>query len=120
MAEDLTNFRLSTYANAVADKLVQTGFFDYATTAAKFALGYTIKYHYDDFDPASYQITDSGGSNYNVGSLDSDGQIAVLIKALYPQTTVPYQYMRALIVFGLTELGEKEEQEGIHAISAFL
>lgn len=37
MAEDLTNFRLSTYANAVADKLVQTGFFDYATTAAKFA-----------------------------------------------------------------------------------
>ena len=112
MAEDLVNFRLSTYANEIADKFVQTGYFDYVITVAKFALGYTLKYYFDEFDPVKYQIPDNGGSNYSVGSLDSDGQLAALIKALYPETTTPYQYMRALIIFGLTKLGEKIEQEG--------
>jgi len=120
MAEDLINFRLSTYANEVAEKFVETGYFDYATTVAKFALGYTIKNYFHEFNPATYQIPDAGGSNYNVGSFDSDGQLAALIKALYPQTTTPYQYMRALMIFGLTKLGEKWEREGFQSVGAFL
>lgn len=120
MAGDLTNFRLSSEANAVADKFVDTGYFDYAITVAKFALGYTLKNYFDEFNPATYQVTDGGGSNYSVGSLDSDGQLASLIKALYPETTTPYVYMRALINFGLIKLGEKVEKEGIQSISSYL
>ncbi len=120
MAEDLINIRLSLNANGVADKLVATGKFDYAATAAKFALAYALKYHFDDIDPATYVVSDGGGSNYNVGSFDSDGQLALLLKAVYPQTTTPYLYARALMVFGLDKLGEKMEQEGFQSVSAFL
>ena len=120
MAEDLVNIRLSLHANDIADKLVATGYFDYAATAAKFALAYALKNHFNEIDPASYVVPDTGGSNYNVGSFDSNGQLATLLKALYPQTTTPYLYARALMVFGLIKLGERIEQEGLHSISAFL
>ena len=120
MSEDLKNIRLSRYALEVAEKLVNTGYFDYATTAAKFALAYAIKNHFDEIDPETYIISDSGGSNYNIGSLDSDGQLAILIKALYPSTNTPYVYARALMIFGLTKLGERIEKEGLQSISAFL
>ena len=120
MAEDLINFRLSAYANDIAEKLKDTGYFDYATTAAKFGLGYAIKNYFHEFNPATYQISDSNGSNYNVGSFDNDGQLAVLIRALYPETNTPYQYMRSLMIFGLTKLGEKIEQDGFQSVGALL
>lgn len=120
MAEDLINIRLSLYANEVAEKLVATGYFDYTSTVAKFALAYALKYHFDEIDPMNYDIPDTGGSNYNVGSFDSDGQLAALLKALYPHCTTPYIYARALMVFGLTKLGNRIDQEGIQSISAFL
>lgn len=120
MAEDLVNIRLSRYANEVAEKMVATGYFDYTSTVAKFALSYALKNHFDEIDPATYYVPDTGGSNYNVGSFDGDGQLAMLLKALYPQTTTPYMYARALMVFGLTKLGERIDHEGLQSISAFL
>lgn len=119
MADDLVNIRLSLYANAVAERLVATGYFDYTSTAAKFALAYALKYHFDEIDPINYEIPDMGGSNYNVGSFDSDGQLATLLKSLYPETTTPYIYARALMVFGLTKMGDRIDQEGLQSISAF-
>lgn len=120
MAEDFVNIRLSRYANEVAEKLVATGYFDYTSTVTKFALAYALKNHFDEIDPATYDIPDTGGSNYNVGTLDSDGQLATLLKALYPQTTTPYLYARALMIFGLTKLGERINQEELQSISVFL
>ena len=120
MTTDLVNIRLSKGANEVADRLVATGYFDYATTAAKFALAYALKNHFDEINPETYSIPDSEGNNYNVGSIDSDGQLAALIRVLYPNTTTPYLYVRAFIVFGLTKLGERIEQDGLQSISAFL
>ncbi|OPX85435.1 MAG: hypothetical protein A4E53_03429 [Pelotomaculum sp. PtaB.Bin104] len=120
MTTDLVNIRLSRGANEVADKLVATGYFDYATTAAKFALAYALKNHFDEIDPETYSIPDSEGNNYNIGSIDSDGQLATLLRSLYPGTTTPYLYARALMVFGLTKLGERIESEGLQSISSFL
>lgn len=120
MAEDLINIRLSLYANEVAEKLVATGYFDYTSTAAKFALAYALKNHFDEIDPRSYEISDTGGSNYNVGSFDSDNQLALLIKSLYPETVTPYLYARALMIFGLSKLGDRIDREGLQSISAFL
>ena len=120
MATDLVNIRLSKGANEVADQLVATGYFDYTTTAAKFALAYALKNHFDEINPETYPIPDSEGNNYNIGSIDSDGQLATLLRALYPDTTTPYLYARALMVFGLTKLGERIENEGLQSISLFL
>lgn len=50
MADDLTNFRLSTESNIVADEFVDTGYFDYAITVAKFVLGYTLNNCFDEFN----------------------------------------------------------------------
>lgn len=120
MADDLVNIRLSRKANEVADKLVDTGFFEYAVSAAKFALAYAIKYHFEEINPATYSVPDSEGSNYNIGTIDSDNQLAALLRAIYPETTTPYLYARALMVFGLTKLGERIDQEGLSGISVFL
>lgn len=120
MSEDLVNIRLSLYANKIAEKLVATGYFDFTSTAAKFALAYALKNHFNDIDPETYTVPDTGGSNYNVGSFDGDGQLATLLRALYPQTSTPYLYARALMVFGLTKLGELIEKEGLQSISTFL
>lgn len=120
MAGDIVNFRLSKRASEVAVLLKETGYFEHALAAAKFALGYAVKNHYDEIDPATYTVPDSDGSNYSIGSLDSDGQLSKLLLAIYPETTTPYLYARALMVFGLLKLGDRIEQEGLPQISALL
>ena len=120
MTNDLVNIRLSKEASEVAEGLKITGKFDDAVTAAKFALAYAIKYHFDDVDPATYAVPDSGGSNYNIGSIDSDGQLASLLRAIYPETTTPYLYARALMVYGLSMIKERIEREGMPSISSLM
>lgn len=120
MSGDIINFRLSKKANEVAEFLKDTGYFDFALTAGKFALAYALKNHFDEINPATYTVPDSDGSNYSIGSLDSDGQLANLLRAVYPETTTPYLYARALMVFGLLKLGERIEQEGFSSISDLL
>lgn len=120
LAEDLINIRLSRYANEVAEKLVDTGFFDYTSTVAKFALAYALKNHFDEIDPSSFVPPDTGGSNYNIGSFDNDGQLAILLKAIYPETTTPYVYARALMIYGLTKIGERLAKDDSLKISSLL
>lgn len=113
---DITNIRLSKKANEVADKLVSTGKFEDVKTVAKFALAYAIKNHFDEFDPKTYVITDSDGSNYNVGSFDNDGRLSALIRAIYPDVDTPYIYARELMIFGLLKIGELIDKEGIPTV----
>lgn len=110
---DITNFRLSKAANDVATELVDTGKFDHVTSAAKFAFAYAVKNYYGEFDPASYAVSDSDGSNYSVGSFDD---LAPYIRVLYPETDTPYIYVRALIVYGLTKIGEIIDTSGMPKI----
>lgn len=118
--QDLINVRLSKAANDIAENLVATGLFDFDISAAKFALAYAIKNHFNEIDPATYPITDSGGNNYGVGSVDGDGQIAMLLRALYPGLETPYVYARAFMIFGLIKLGERIDREGLQTISALM
>jgi len=120
MADDLTNIRLTSEANAVADKLVETGRFENVATVAKFALAYALKNHFDEIDPIFYPITDGGGSNYNVGSFDSDGRLRDLLRALYPGATTPYFYARALMMFGLKKIDERLQREGFNSVHTLL
>ena len=115
---DIVNIRLSKDANDIAERLVATGKFENVVTAAKFALAYALKYHFDECDPSTYSIPDSSGSNYNVGSFDNDGKLAALLRAIYPNADTPYIYARALMVYGLMKIGERIEMEGMPSISA--
>ncbi|MGG6309220.1 hypothetical protein [Paenibacillus macerans] len=117
---DLINVHLSKAANTVVERMVSSGCFENKIIAAKFAMAYAIKNHFDEFDPASYQLPDSDGSNYGIGTVDPDGQLAKLLRALYPETTTPYLYARALMVFGLNKLGERFEREGLQMISSLM
>lgn len=114
---DIVNMRLSKAANDVADILVATGKFENVITAAKFALAYALKNHYGEINPEIYSVADSAGSNYNVGTVDNDGKLATLLRAIYPDTDTPYIYARALMVFGLLKIGEKINAEGVPNIS---
>lgn len=110
---DITNFRLSQEANDVADKLVATGKFDHGTSAAKFAFAYAVRNFYELFEPASYTAPDTNGSNYSVGSFDD---LAPYVQVLYPDTDTPYIYVRALINFGLIEIGKVINEKGMPKI----
>lgn len=114
----MVNIRLSKEANEIAERLVATGKFENVITAAKFALAFALKNHFEEFDPTTYTVPDSGGNNYNVGTVDSDGQLAALLRAIYPDTTTPYMYARSLMVFGLMKIGKKIEKEGMPSVSS--
>lgn len=114
---DAVNIRLSKEATEIAERLVATGKFENVVTVAKFALAYALKNHFNEFNPASFSIPDSAGSNYNVGSVDNDGTLATLLRAIYPDTETPYMYARSLMVFGLMKIGERLEAEGMPTIS---
>ncbi len=115
---DIVNLRLSKDANEVAERLVATGKFENVITAAKFALGYVLKNHFDEFNPVAFIAPDNAGNNYNVGSVDNDGKLATLLSAIYPDTETPYVYARALMIFGLMKIGERIATEGMPAISS--
>lgn len=115
---DIVNMRLSRRATETADLLVNTGKFADKITAAKFALGYAIKNYYDSFNPGDYNVEDNEGANYNIGTVDADGKLVELIRALYPNTETPFIYIRALMVYGLSKIQEKIDNEGMPNISS--
>lgn len=115
---DLANIRLSKESNDIAKALAATGKFEDAITAAKFALAYALRNHFEEFDPSKYVVADSSGSNYNIGTVDKDGKLSQLLRAIYPETNTPYIYARALMVFGLLKIGEVIETDGMPTISS--
>lgn len=117
---DLVNVHLTKNASAVVERLEDTGCFDQKITVAKFAMAYAIKNHFEEIEPARYTLPDSEGSNFNIGTLDPDGQVSTLLRALYPETDTPYLYARALMIYGLLKLGERLDREGSQAISALM
>jgi hypothetical protein len=119
MGKDITNLHLTSAASDVVNRLRETGYFDTEITVTKFALGYALKNHSENIDPATYKLADSNGSNFHVGSIDGDGQVAALLRALY-ETDTPYLYARALMVYGSIKIGERIDAEGLTSISAFM
>lgn len=105
MTEDKVNIGLSIEANRIADALEETRYFDDKLTIAKFALAYAIK---NDIDKnlADYKVEDTGGTKWNIGSVDSDQYLRDLIMSLYPESETPYRYIEALMNIGLLSIGK--------------
>lgn len=85
-----------TSANALPlTDLVAAGRFASELDAAKFAMAYSVR------NGVPIGNTDGAETKWNVGSVDPDGSIRVLLEALYPQATEPYRLLEHLINEGI-------------------
>ena len=118
MAEDMTNIALSAHASEVANRMKESGYFEDALTAAKFAMSYAIKYYFDEIDCEELdKVYDANGNHYNVGSVDSDNYVSKLLTSLYPNLTTPYRYARVLMCYVLNKLGDIIEEGRLFPLS---
>ncbi len=63
--------------------------------AAKFAMAYAVKVG------ATAGVTENTGTKWNVGSVDPDGSLRVLLEALYPENGEPYRLTEHLMNEGI-------------------
>ncbi|WP_019007449.1 MULTISPECIES: hypothetical protein [Paenibacillaceae] len=119
MIEDRINIGLSVEANNVADVLEETEYFEDRLAIAKFALAYAVRNGLDT-GLAEFKVGESGGTKWNIGSVDADKYLHSLILSLYPDTKTPYRYIEALMNKGLLSIGKIIEAEGIGKISKFM
>ena len=108
---DSSDIRLSLRASQIADRFKQDGWFDNASEAAVFAAAYILHTQFESFDPQTYVIKDSNGSNYAYTSFDKDGTWEKLLRALY-NTEKPRSCLRSLMIYGLEYIGEKIDESG--------
>ena len=116
MGEDKVNIGLNLEANKIADLLEEADFFEDRLTIAKFALAYAIKNNYDQ-DLENIRVGDSGGTKWNIGSVDNDQYLKNLIMSLYPDVATPYRQIELLMNIGLIKIGEVISREGLHNVS---
>lgn len=122
MAGNSTFFSLSRHAAAVADQMKESGIFPDAIVAAKFGMAYAIKYYWDEIGSSEElkrldQTYDAQGNHYNVGTVDPDDFISQIIRSLYPDSDSPYPLARALMCFGLNQLGDLLEDGRLFPIN---
>ena len=121
MSEDLKNVRLSAKASDIADEIFESGLFDDKMSVCKFALAYAVKNYSGEIDPEKLdEQYDASGSNYNIGSIDEDKYFSQIILSLYPDTTTPYRYIRALMIFGLERLGDLQKAGQLFPLNKLL
>ena len=121
MAEDLKNVRLSLKATEITNRILESELFEDRITISKFALAYAIKNHFDEIDPEELDGKyDSGGSNYNIGTIDEDKFISQLIQSIYPNVNTPYRFARVLMIYGLEKLGELLDSGSLYPINALM
>ncbi len=119
MAEKMADISISIKAKAVADRLVEEGFFSTRAAAAIFAAAYVLRTQFDSFDPATYTVSNGDGLNNAYGSFDRDGKWEQLLVNLY-QTDTPRTYLRNLMVYGLEYIGDEINRTGRIQIADFI
>lgn len=119
MAEKMADISISSKAKAVADRLVDEGYFSTRASAAIFAAAYILRNQFDSFDPSTYIVSDGDGLNNAYGSFDRDGKWEQLLSNLY-QTDTPRTYLRNLMVYGLEYIGDMINKTGRIQISDFI
>jgi len=105
MSEDKKTIGLTAENRSVMDRIMDKGFFRDQKDAAMFAMAYAIE--------QGIRAGNSEGANtiWNVGSLDPDGEIRVLISNLFPDTSTPYRLLEFFVNAGLAQMGVRMEKE---------
>jgi hypothetical protein len=117
--DDKVNIGLTNDANLVAERLELTGLFEDRLSVAKFAIAIAIKEGLDN-KLEDYRQTDSMGTKWNIGSVDSDQYLRDLMISLYPECNTPYRYIEALMNRGLIFLGNIIKRKGTSKISELI
>ena len=114
MTEDKKTIGLTTENRSVMDRIMDKGFFRDQKDAAMFAMAYAIE--------QGIRAGNSEGANtiWNVGSLDPDGEIRVLISNLFPDTSTPYRLLEFFVNAGLAQIGVRMDKEPGIDITDFL
>ena len=95
MTEDKKTLGLTAANRNVVEQIMERGFFEDQIDAAKFSMSLAIK---NDVKPGDIEGAETV---WNIGSFDPDGEIRDLIKALYPDTEIPYRLIEFFINAGL-------------------
>jgi hypothetical protein len=114
MIDDKKTIGLTTENRSVMERIMDKGFFRDQKDAAMFAMAYAIGH---GVPPGN-----SEGANtiWNVGSVDPDGEIRVLMGNLFRDTLTPYRLLEFFVNAGLTQMGARMEKEPGMEISDFL
>ena len=86
-------------------RLVIDGQFRSELDAARFAMAHAIN---KGISPGRI---DSADTKWNVGSVDVDGKLRSLLKALYPDVEEPFRLMEYLMNKGLSELAKSSTEK---------
>ena len=98
MASDKKTIGIIRESAAALASLLNAGHFESELDAAKFAMALAIRQNV----PAG--STEGADTKWNVGSVDSDGSLRLLIEALYPGAEEPYRLVEHLMNEGLRRL----------------
>lgn len=111
--DDLINIKLSKMASDVADRLQSVCLFRDAITVARLGMALILKKCSEEdilswLDLAEKRDPrfDTGGYNYNIGTVDPQKILYNTIMGLFPSCSIPYRYIRALMNVGIIELGD--------------
>jgi hypothetical protein len=105
MPEDKKTIGLTLESRSVMERIMDKGFFRDQKDAAMFAMAYAIK---QGLHPANAESTNT---IWNVGSLDPDGEIRVLIGNLFPDASTPYRVVESYVNAGLLHIGSRMDNE---------
>src|ERR1700721_3338600 len=105
MTEDKKTIGLTPENRSVMEHIMDKGFFRDQKDAAMFAMAYAIR---QGLHPGNAEGTNT---IWNVGSLDPDGEIRMLIGNLFPETATPYRVVESFVNAGLLHIGSRIDKE---------
>lgn len=110
--EDYKNIRISVDADLIIDDIQKRFCLSTKVSVMRFALAYALRDFRDeiDFDTLDNQY-EKNGTNQNTGTIDDPNLIfKTLITTLFPECETPYKYARVGIIYGLTKIKEKMDE----------
>jgi hypothetical protein len=102
MSVDKRTIGIASSNERVLAELVSAGHFGSELEASKFAMAYAIKRE------VPMGTAEGANTKWNVGTVDSDGSLKLVVEALYPSCSEPYRLVEHLMNEGLKLLDAGE------------
>jgi hypothetical protein len=104
MSKDINTVGLTTAGDSALETIFKLGWFTLKMDLAKFALTYAIA--------RDVKVGEIKGTStvWNIGTLDADGSMALIVKEFYGEQETPYRCAEFLIDVGLRLMLERIEK----------
>ena len=111
MVDDKKTIGITKKNHSALQRLVENGQFGSELDAAMFAMAYAIQ------NGEIAGRAEGADTKWNVGSVDSTGDLRFLVNTLYPDVNEPYRLLEYLMNKGLADLaGCKDEALDVYGI----